>query len=65
MKREIKGDFKIMVKHPMWKGWKGLVHMYSRTQTEAYEEARKAKCYYEGATATKAVPIKISKSCQH
>jgi hypothetical protein len=51
-------NWKIMVKHPMWIGWKGLVHMYGLTKEQAQKEAVAAKIYYEGATATKVLPAK-------
>jgi hypothetical protein len=49
--------WKIMVKHPMWKGWKSQVKMYGCSRDQAWEEARKAFHYYEGATATKVMPL--------
>jgi hypothetical protein len=49
--------WQIMVKHPMWKGWKSQVSLYGFSRDQAWEEARKAIHYYEGATATKVMPL--------
>ena len=49
-------EWGILLKNPMWRGWKCLVRMYGCTHEQAKEEAKKAIHYYEGSTAWKVKP---------
>jgi hypothetical protein len=64
-KRKVKPpncNWEILVKHPMWKGWRSQVDVYNRSEIQAIDEARHALLYYEGATETKVVPMRKDKN---